>query len=75
MLKAKIYSSPEKCMKGVELRRLRETAGLTQQQLADKLESWGWYEKKVKRFEKRKDFCLSAQEMQALLDALGARSL
>ena len=74
-IKAKIYSSPDKCMAGTELKRLREAAGLTQEQLAAKLEPWGWYRQKIVDCEHNGRFCLHPDEMQALLDALGATSL
>ena len=70
--KAKIYSSPEKCMTGKELRRLRMEAGLSEQLLADKL---GWYRSKVERFEKMEGFCLMPSEMISLLNALEASSI
>lgn len=62
-------------MTGAELRRLREAAELTQEQLADGLSEWGWYRQKVIDFEHNGYFCLHPDEMQALLDALGASSL
>lgn len=74
-LKAKIFNSTDKCMAGQELRRLREAAGLTQEQLAEALNSWGWYRQKVVDHEHNGQFCLSLSEMQALLDAMGATSL
>jgi len=74
-LKAKIFASPDKCMEGVELRRLREKAGLTQQQLADKMTVWGWYREKVIILEHKQYFALFPDEMQALLDVLGASSI
>jgi len=52
--KAKIFSSPDKCMMKVELRRLRKLAGFSQGELADKLKDWGWYKNKVVRLESKK---------------------
>lgn len=72
---AKIFSSGDKCMKGAELVRIREAAGLTQEQLAVKMAGWGWYREKVIRLEESAHFCLNAQEMQAVLDVLGARTI
>ena len=74
-LKAKIFRSPDKCMAGAELRRLREAAGLTQEQLADKLFKWGWYRQRIVRYEEQDYFCLCPREMQVLLDALKASSI
>ena len=75
MLKAKICNSPDKCMTGAELRRLREEAGMTQHELAEKLKQWGWYQQKIHDLEVLKEFCLVPNEMQALLNALGATSI
>jgi transcriptional regulator with XRE-family HTH domain len=61
-------------MEGCELKRLREAAGLTQEQLADKMIEWGWYREKVIRYEQSRHFCLHLAEMQALLNALGAEN-
>ena len=74
-IKATIFNSPDKCMTGVELRRLRNAAGLSKKELADKMTAWSWYRLKVRRFENMADFGLNPVEMQALLDALGATSL
>jgi len=74
-LKAKIFASPDKCMEGVELKRLRESAGLTQQQLADRMSAWGWYRQKVLILENKQYFALFPDEMQDLLDVLNAVSL
>jgi hypothetical protein len=73
--KARIFSSPDKCMNGIELKRLREAAGMTQQQLADKMALWGWYREKVIILEHKQYFALFPDEMQSLLDALGASSI
>ena len=89
MLRAKIFRSVEVCMAGVELRRLRIAAGLSQEQLAGKLNGWGWYRQKVidletgkkckscilKNGKKVMAFCLLPNEMQALLKSLGASSI
>jgi len=71
--KRKIFASDEKCMEGPELARLRGLAGLTQEQLAAKMDEWGWYREKVARLEECERFCLYNAEMQALLEILGAR--
>lgn len=70
--KAKIFNSPEKCMTGKELRRLRMEAGLSEQSLADEME---WYRSKVERFEQSEGFCIPPEEMIRLLQILGANSL
>ena len=75
MLKAKIFNSPEKCMAGAELRRLREANNLNREELAKRLCDWGWYKQKVERFEARDSFCLNTREMMAVLNALKATSL
>jgi hypothetical protein len=75
MIFVKIFSSGDKCMKGAELVRVREAAGLTQEQLAAKMAGWGWYREKVGRMEVSDYFCLNSQEMQAVLDVLGARTV
>ncbi len=88
MLRAKIFRSVEVCMAGVELRRLRIAAGLSQERLAVRMYNWGWYRQKVNEFEsgKRcriifegprifKAFSLPPNEMEALLDVLGASSI
>jgi len=74
-IRAKIFASQEKCMEGSELRRLRQAAGLSQEQLARQMNGWGWYRLRVARLEDRGYFCLSSREMQALLDVLGARAV
>ena len=75
MLKAKIFNSPEKCMAGAELRRLREASGLSQEELADGMSYWGWYQQKVNRFEQAGRFCLDSAEMRELLRVLKASSI
>ena len=60
-------------MEGPESVRFRGLARLTQEQLAAKMEEWGWYRKKVVRLEECKRFCLDNAEMQALLEILGTR--
>ena len=74
MLKAKIFNSPEKCMAGAELRRLREARNLSRLELAGYMDDWAWYRQKVEELEKRDSFCLGTQEMTALLKALDAKS-
>jgi len=75
MQHAKIFNSPEKCMRGVELKRLRKAIGFTQPKLVEKLNNWGWTIKKVQRFEQVDYFCLCSSEMQSLLFALNATSI
>ena len=75
MLKAKIFNSPEKCMAGAELRRLREARNLSRRELVGYMDEWGWYRQKVEELERRDSFCLSPQEMTALLKALDATSM
>ena len=74
-IKAKIFPSYEKCMTGAELQRLMDAAGMTHQQLADAMISWGWYREKVTRISAMERFCLPAAEMATLLNALGVSSL
>ena len=71
----KIFNSPDKCMAGPELKRLRKAAGLTRQNLVDKMYDSGWYQEKIKRYENTHHFCISPPEMEALLKALNAKSL
>lgn len=73
--KAKIRRSQNYDMDGVELKRLRDAVGMTQEQLAEKLNDWGWYRDKVHRLEDTEQFSLRPAEMQALLDVLDATSL
>ena len=73
--KAQIFNSKDKCMPGAELKRLRELAGLTQEQLAEQMYASGWYRQKVVDYEHSAYFCLNPAEMQALLDTLGASRL
>ena len=75
MLKAKIQSCPNRVMAGTELKRLRIEAGLTQIELAERMSAWGWYRDKVIRLESLLEFELVPDEMQALLDVLGAVSV
>lgn len=72
---AKIFSSPEKCMKGAELKRLRKGAGLTTVKLGDKMNNWGWDSKKVYRQQCKPIIYLDPNEMADLLKALNATSL
>ena len=74
-LKAKIYRSTDLWMAGSELKRLRKAAGFSRQQLAAKMNGWGWYEKGIKRLEKKAKVYLDQLEMQALLTELGASSI
>jgi transcriptional regulator with XRE-family HTH domain len=74
-LHAKIKSCPNRRMDGAELRRLRQEAGLSQKQLAEKMKGWGWTRDKVYYLESQSEFEFSPLEMQALLDVLGAVSL
>ena len=69
-IKAHITKSTDQCMEGAELQRLRWSAGLSQEQLAAKMKGWGWYRGKVVRYEDMSQFCLVAEEMQALLKSL-----
>lgn len=64
------YNSPDKCMKGNSLRRLRETLGMSRPVLAQRMYQWGWYAKKVKRYEDLDHFTLASNEMQDLLKIL-----
>ena len=77
MLKAKIFNSPEKCMAGAELRRLRLLAGLSHSQLAEEVKVKGWDCSRMQlwRLEKKPYFCKHPQELGALLEALKAQSL
>ena len=49
--KADIFRSNNLCMTPAELFRLRTAAGLSQDELAAKLNSWGWYRGKVNKYE------------------------
>lgn len=71
-LKAKIFASPEKGMEGRELRRLRVAAGLSEEALALKIDT---YRKQIVRWENSYRFYIHPRIMQKLLDALGASSL
>lgn len=73
--KAKISNCPEKCMKGVELRRLRIGAGLSLAGLATKMSKWGWDVKKVSRLQAKLIIRLDPLEMADLLTALDAMSI
>ncbi len=75
MLKAKLFNSPEKCMTGAELRRLRDANNLSQQEVAERMAYWGWYQKKVNRLEGAGRFCLDPTEMRELLRVLKASSI
>ena len=75
MQHAKVSNSPEKRMKGAELKRLRQGASLTMVELAEKMYSWGWDSKKVWRFQCKPLFYLDPSEMSDLLTALDATSL
>lgn len=71
-LKANIFASQKKCMKGVELRRLRVAAGLSIRGLAKAFDT---YPKEIERLQKIQHFELHPQRMQDLLTVLGAGSL
>lgn len=73
-LKAKISSSPNKCMTGGELRRIRKEARLSQEGLAFKMRAYGWTRKRVGEFE-RIGIDVKPFVMQALLDSMGAHSI
>ena len=77
MLKAKIFNSPNKGMTGVELRRLRDANGFSQEELAKRMNEWGWYRQKVQDLERfaKLRFWLNPHEMRSLLGALRASSL
>jgi len=75
MQHAKIFSSPEKCMKGAAQQRVRPAAGLTRVELGDKMRRWGWNAKKVWRLQNKPLIYLDPSEMADLLTALGAVSL
>jgi transcriptional regulator with XRE-family HTH domain len=75
MLKAKITRCNNLKMAGVELKRLRSEAGLSQKDLAEKMKEWGWTRDKVAYLESQAEFELNPIEMQALLGSLGATSL
>ena len=75
MQKATIFACPEKCMKGAELKRLREAAGLSRLQLADKLYGLGWTIRRIRDYELSDSFCIDPTEMADLLKSLGATSL
>lgn len=72
MTKAKVFRSQDMCMTGGELKRLREAAKLTQEQLGAAMNGWGWYRDKVYRYEESEHFCLNPYEMRALLKVLRA---
>ncbi len=72
ILKAKICRCPNYRMSGIELRRLRVAANMSEEELADEL---GTYRVKVQRWEKKKWFELEPDYMQGLLKVLGASSL
>jgi len=76
-LKAQIHRSNDLWMTGGEFRLLRKAAGFSRPQLADEMrkKGWEWYEKRIKRFEKKAKVFLDPAEMQALLAVLGASSL
>lgn len=65
-----VFNSTDKYMAGAELRRLRTEAGLSQEQLAKKMVRWGWYRRKVERFEASDKFYLDEKEMQILISVL-----
>ncbi len=71
-LKAEIFASQNKCMKGGELRRLRVAAGLSVRQLAERFDT---YRQRIVRMEKTHFFELHPARMVDLLSALGAGSL
>ena len=72
MLKAKIYRCPNFRMSGIELRRLRVAANMSEDKLAILL---GTYRQKIQRWEKKKWFEVEPGFMQGLLKVLGASSL
>jgi ribosome-binding protein aMBF1 (putative translation factor) len=74
MIRLKVTNSKDKCLTGRELRRGRNEAGLSQQQLAEAL---GVDRITIRRWEDLHgiEFCLHPAQMQSLLKALGAASL
>ena len=74
-LKAEIHKETVCVMFGIELRRLRTAKNLSQQGLADKMNSWNWYRKKVVRFEDAFEFRLHPDVMADLLKCLNASSI
>ncbi len=74
MIRVKISASPNKCMTGVELKRVMAEAGLTPYALSKRL---GWYKRRIQRLLDKGefDFELHPVDMADLLKALGATSL
>jgi transcriptional regulator with XRE-family HTH domain len=74
-LKANIRKEIICVMFGIELRRLRDANCLSQRQLAEKMDAWGWSRRTVDRFENGFEFRLCQQTMADLLKVLNASSI
>ncbi len=70
MLKAKVFQSPNKCMKGKELRRLLSAANMSEEVLANRLEV---HRTQIRAWQNAKHFCIHPIAMRQLLSALGAK--
>ena len=76
MIKVEIHNCLYKTIDSAELKRACKEARITQEQLANKMDNWGWSIGKVHRYISGKDRChFHPDEMQQLLDVLGATSI
>ena len=68
-MNAKVYDSPNKRMTGRELRRLRVSAEFSENDLAERMDT---YRARIQRWEKKAWFELHPEQMKQLLKVLGA---
>ena len=68
-----VFKSNQLCVYGKDILRIRYQNNLSRQKVCDEMNKigYGYYQKKLSRFEKRELVCLPASEIANLIKALG----